>query len=385
MLLIPAVFLSLAVQTPATPLLDRIRDATPAQARTIVTADPAAVASALDALLARVDASVHSDRKRPEQRRVSFDAEALALGVHVGERLAEATGHQTYLRRFRARERRLEGTVLLNDRKYREALVPLEAALTEARVLEDRWLEAITRISMAYGYLELGRGEEALAACEAAAELARALDQKAQALAVFNLGSVHLHLGDAAAGLRYASDALALARTVGNRLWEGNSLMNIGAAHRQLGDLEASHEAFEEALAVLEHTSDRLGVGRALYNMGLVASSRQRYADAAGYLERALPHIRTVDIRHSHEIELEPAHYQNPIEMAALQVLVDAYEKTGETARAAVHMAALKKLKEKQPRGGHSHRLEAFQLPFSLPAPSATGRPRREKSAGVTS
>ena len=357
MLLIPAVLLSLAVQTPATPLLDRIRDAAPAEAHRIVMADPAAVSSALDALLTRVDASVHSDRKRPEQRRVSFDADSLALGVRVSERLAEATGNQTYVRRFRAREQRLEGTILLNDRKYRDALVPLEAALTEARVLEDRWLEAITRINMAYGYLELGRGQEALAACEAAAEIARALDQKAQALAVFNLGSVHLHLGDAAAGLRHSNDALALARAVGNRLWEGNSLMNIGAAHRQLGDLDASHEAFEQALAVLEKTSDKLGVGRALYNMGLVASSRHRYADAAGYLERALPHIRNVDIRHSHEIELDPEHYQNPVEMAALQVLIDAYEKTGEAEKAAVHMAALKKLKEKQPHGGHSHRL----------------------------
>ena len=51
---------------------------------------------------------------------------------------------------------------------------------------------------------------------------------------------------------------------------------------------------------------------------------------AAAYLERALPIIREADIRHSHEIELDPKHYQNPVEVSALQALVDVYLRSGD-------------------------------------------------------
>ncbi|MBA2306216.1 MAG: hypothetical protein H0W08_26805, partial [Acidobacteria bacterium] len=57
------------------------------------------------------------------------------------------------------------------------------------------------------------------------------------------------------------------------------------------------------------------------------------------------PIIRDVDIRHSHEIETGPDR-QNPIELAALQVLADAYVQLGNAEKAAAHMAALRKLKE---------------------------------------
>ena len=59
--------------------------------------------------------------------------------------------------------------------------------------------------------------------------------------------------------------------------------------------------------------------------MGVIAADEERFEAAAAYLERALPVIRSADIRHSHQIELEPDRYRNPIEVAALQVLVEAY------------------------------------------------------------
>ena len=68
---------------------------------------------------------MHSDRQRPEQRRVQCDKEALALGLRVGSIYGRATGDRTYARRFQARKLRLDGTVLLNDRRYRAALQPL--------------------------------------------------------------------------------------------------------------------------------------------------------------------------------------------------------------------------------------------------------------------
>lgn len=351
-----AIALLLLVQADTASLLTRVKELDEAAAARAIASDLAGTRLALDDLLARVDASVHSDRQRPEQRRVEYDRAALALGVRVGSLYASATGDRTYARRFLAREQRLAGTELLNERRYREALAPLGAALREAQSLGDAWLETITHINLAYGHLELGQGPQALAECERANEVSKTLDDKARGLTLFNLGSVHLHLGNAAQSIDYSRQAVAASQRVGIRLWEGNSLLNIGAARRQLGDLDSARKAFENALAVLEKTSDRLGVGRALYNLGLVAVSQQQFADAAAYMERALPIIRDVDIRHSHEIETEAERYQNPIELSALQVLVDAYSRMGDSEKAAVHIAALKELRSRQPRPhGHPH------------------------------
>ena len=48
---------------------------------------------------------------------------------------------------------------------------PLRAALGEAQALGDKWLQAITRVNLAYGYLELGDGPKALSESERAAEI----------------------------------------------------------------------------------------------------------------------------------------------------------------------------------------------------------------------
>lgn len=348
--------LLLLVQAATPALLDRITTLDEAAAARLVASDPAAARRALDNLLARVDASVHSDRQQPEQRRVQYDRAALELGARVGAWLADATGDRTYARRFAAREQRLAGTVLLNDRRYREALAPLQAALREAQALDDRWLETITRINLAYGHLELGQGKQALAECERASAVSARLDDRARALTLFNLASVHLHLRNFAQSIDYSRQSVEVSRKARIRIWEGNSLLNLGAAHQQLGQNDEARAAFEQALAVLEQTGDRLGIGRTLYNLGLLAAGEQRYADAAVYLERALPIIRSLDIRHSHAIETDRKEYQNPFELSALRLLVDAYLRSGDETRAAARMSELKELEKRSPRpDGHAH------------------------------
>lgn len=344
----------LLIQGASPSVLDRIKALNDGAAGRVVAADRPGTRRELDELLARVDASVHSDRQRPEQRHVQYDQEALATGVRAGRIFGTVTGDRTYARRFIARQRRLAGTELLNQRRYRQALVPLKAALREADALEDRWLQTITHVNLAYGYLELGSGKQALAECEAAAGAAKTLDAKAQGLTFFNLGSVYLHLGDAARSLEYSEKAVPLSQKAGIKLWEGNSLLNIGAAHLQLGAVDRSREAFERARDVLEKTSDRLGLGRAWYNLSLVALRQERLEDTAAYMEKALPIIREVDIRHSHEIEATKELYANPVELSALQILADTYRKLGQIDRAEAYMKQLSVAKARKP-AGHSH------------------------------
>ncbi len=350
-----ALLLSIQTQTDSAALLARLETLSGPAAAKVMASDTAAAGGALESLIARVDASVHSDRQRPEQRRVEYDKNGLALGLRLSSTYAKATGDRTYLRRFEARKQRLDGTQLLNDRRYREAMRPLNAALAESQALNDKWLQAITRVNLAYGHLELGQGQQALRESEQAVEIASTLDNRARALTLYNLASVHLHIKDFTRGVESARQAVAASRTAGNKLWEGNSLINLGVVHQQLGELEASQQAFESALAVLETTKDRIGTGRVLYNLGLIALNQARYPQAADYLERALPIIRSADIRHSHEIELDPEKYQNPIEVAAVQALIEIYSETGDTARAETHKAALRKL-QSRPAPAHSHK-----------------------------
>jgi len=338
-------------------LLQRVEGLDDAAAARLVAAEGPATRGALDDLLARLDASVHSQRDRPEQRRVQYDEQTLVLGIRLSGLYAQATGDRVYSRRFEARQQRLAGTVLLNDRRYTEALVPLTAALAEAVALGDNWLHVITRVNLAYAHLELGHGHEARRESERAADAARALDDRARTLTLYNLGSVHLHLRNYGESAEFSRQAVALSRSAGIRVWQGNALLNMGAAYQQLGDLKASRVAFEEALGVLSQTGDRLGTGRALYNLAVVATRQERYRDAAAFMERALPIIRGTDIRHSHEIEVEPERYHNLFEVSALEVLVECYTQLNETDRAAAHMIALREARARAPHAGHSHKM----------------------------
>lgn len=356
-LLAVAAMILLSAQSDASALLQRLEGLDEAAAARLVATERDATRRALDDLLARVDASVHSQRDRPEQRRVQYDEQTLALGIRVSALYARATGDASYSRRFDARKQRLAGTVLLNDRKYAEALKPLTAALEEAVALDDDWLHVITRVNLAYAHLELGHGEAALRESERARDAARSLDDRARTLTLYNLGSVHLHLRNYGQSVEFSRQAAALSRSAGIRLWQGNALLNMGAAHQQLGDLTASQAAFEDALGVLTKTSDRLGTGRALYNLAVVAARQERYRDAATLMERALPIIRGTDIRHSHEIEITPERYHNPFEVAALEVLVECYTQLGESDPAAAHMTALREARARAPQGGHSHKI----------------------------
>ena len=351
-----AAALLLWIQADTSELLTRLKALDNAAAARVIAAERSATRDNLERLLAQVDASVHSDRQRPEQRRVQYDREALTLGQRVSSLFAGVTGDRTYTRRFEARKQRLDGTQMLNDRRYREALKPLTAALTQAQAVGDKWLQAITRVNLAYGHLELGHGQEALAQSERAAEIAGTLDDKARGLTLYNLASVHLHLKNFERSVEYSRQAVAVSQKAGIRLWEGNSLLNLGAALQQLGDLEGSRLVFEQALGVLETTRDRIGTGRALYNLGLLAMDQERYEPAAAYIERALPIIRSADIRHSHEIELDPERYQNPIEVSALQMLIDIYSRTGQEDLRTTHMAALRKIRTRPHPAGHSHK-----------------------------
>lgn len=316
------------------------------------------VRALLDDLREKFDASIYSVRTRPEQRKVAYNGEALDLGLAIGRLYADVAGDARPFRHFTARKLRIEGTELLNARSYPPALSKLEAALGEAAALDDVWLMVVTRLNLAYAEIELGHAGRARELCARAAKDAERLGPRAKGLAEFDLASAYIHSEMYTAAIPHAEAAVRYSREAGIKLWEGNALLNLGLAYRQLGDPSAARAALERALAVIAQTADQLGTGRALYNLALVATDERDYVAAAAYLERALPIIERVDVRHSHEIELDPKQYYNPVQEAALRLIIGTYTRLGEPAKARRHQAALDALVATRPQtagSGHAH------------------------------
>ena len=158
-----------------------------------------------------------------------------------------------------------------------------------------------------------------------------------------------MHLEEYTASIPYSEAAVRYSREARIKLWEGNALLNLGVAYRQIGDSTRARSSLEEALAVITQTADQLGTGRTLYNLALVSTDERDYAKAAAYLERALPIIASVDVRHSHEIELDPKRYYNSVLESALRLIIRTYNTLHEPAKAARHQATLDALLRTKP------------------------------------
>ena len=325
-------------------------------AATMAAAQPEAFGRVLEALRQQFDESVHSARDTPEQRRVQYDAAALEQGLRLAGIYASVTADRRPLRLVAARQLRIEGTELLNQREYQAALVKLAEALDEAERLDDPWLQIITLTNQAYGQLEGGDADAALQSSERARALAARHDPRSRALTTFNLATLHMHLGQYHESISLSREAIDLARGLENRLWEGNALLNLGGAHRQLGQLDEAREVLERGRDVLLRTKDRLGIGRTYYALALVAGDSGDYRTAVTQMELALPVIRSVDIRHSHAIEDGASSYFNPIEEASLTLLSTWYGELDDAARSAEYAKAREALRTNRPHERiHSH------------------------------
>ena len=314
-MLIVALVLSLVSQPGDGTLLSQFKalQAHPQQARRLLRSREAESLALINDLRDTFDRSIHSARSAPEQRRVEYDAATLEFGIILSRLYADVTHDTRPWRQFVARQRRIQGTESLNARHYLTAMSKLASALREAEALDDAWLMVITRLNMAYARIEMGDGALARDLCAAAAKDAERLGPRAKGLAAFDLAAAYAHLNEFAASIPYARLAVGYSHDAGIKLWEGNALLNLGVAYRQVGDLALAETTLEQGLAVIRQTADQLGTGRALYDLALVSLDKQQYSKAAAYLEQALPIIATVDVRHSHEIELDPRQYYNSV------------------------------------------------------------------------
>ncbi len=105
-------------------------------------------------------------------------------------------------------------------------------------------------------HMRMGDYEQALAACREALALHEKLDiPDGQAAAWDNLGNVHLRMGEHHEAIACYERSLVLVRDLADVYHESIALTHLGDAHAAAGDAAAAGEAWRRALSILDGTS----------------------------------------------------------------------------------------------------------------------------------
>ncbi|GLZ33719.1 SARP family transcriptional regulator [Lentzea sp. NBRC 105346] len=211
--------------------------------------------------------------------------------------------------RCRAEESRVDRTKAL--RRLHEHLL---TALNNGP--DDTWLEAerlnllaavrqaepATAIAFAHALSWYFRRRSEVVEWEAINDIALAAaretgDQRAEALALKELGAAcerALRVDDA---MTHWTAALELSRELGDRALEAFMLNNIGIVHWRRRDLAAARECLESSLALRVELDDEPGAAKALTNLGLVHAAAGDHTAALECYERTSRTFRQVGDR----------------------------------------------------------------------------------------
>jgi tetratricopeptide (TPR) repeat protein/tRNA A-37 threonylcarbamoyl transferase component Bud32 len=135
----------------------------------------------------------------------------------------------------------------------------------------------------------LGRADEALAACAAGQRLhAAAGDRSGVAEAMTDAANVHFDRGDLPGAQGLYEQALATYREIGSRGAEAGVLNNIAVVLRSQGELDRARQLYEQVLAIVRELGSRDGEAHALNNLAGVMLRRGDLDGAAGLYQQAL-------------------------------------------------------------------------------------------------
>jgi len=139
------------------------------------------------------------------------------------------------------------------------------------------------------GDAALSRGEYLTAITHYEACLAAGDDEiEARILALDGLGKVHTQQGDYPTAVRFAEQALTLARDQGNQAGTARALTTLGDAAFQQGDYPTAHTHFSEGLRLFRELASPAGVVGALNRLGKIATLKGDKTTARTYLEESL-------------------------------------------------------------------------------------------------
>ncbi len=138
-------------------------------------------------------------------------------------------------------------------------------------------------------YNDIGFAERAAATCDEAIHILRQHDSPEDLVAaLYGRQKLAGFLNQPDIALSASQEGLRIARSIGDKSWEGNCLLGLGWASIVNGDLSAALQYAEEGLAILEGVGNRWGIGLAYGLLGRINADQHNYEEAAQWFEKAL-------------------------------------------------------------------------------------------------
>jgi len=195
---------------------------------------------------------------------------------------------------------------------FRKAIAKYIEALPIFKSAGLRVWEANVLYLMANDYSALGEKQKALEsgaqavqagqmAVQEAAVAEREIAIKVHANALDVMGRVHNELGDKKKALEFLDQALALHKSIGNKVGELTSLMNISMSYQYIGDYKKSLAISEQAGALARQLGDDAREGSIFNNLCVLHEDIGDFKRALDYCNRAL------EVRHNFNFALGEA------------------------------------------------------------------------------
>lgn len=168
-----------------------------------------------------------------------------------------------------------------------------ELALTTARRVGSGRQEAVALLNLGNLHVARHELEEALSCYRAALEVSRALgDPAGEGRAMVNLGNAYADLGDLQRAADWYDRSLLLRRTIGDAAGQARVLSHLGRLHARMGRFEQSVRDHRAALGVRRRIGDPAGIGRVLTDIAGVLGEAGRSREALAVYRDALEAFR---------------------------------------------------------------------------------------------
>jgi DNA-binding SARP family transcriptional activator/tetratricopeptide (TPR) repeat protein len=181
-------------------------------------------------------------------------------------------------------------TIYLDRRgRWRDSVEALTAALTSARRLTDRPMEAYALRNLGYACAALHRFEDAESDLHEALDIYQQIgDGNGSAQGHLSLSWIYEKMGRHSQALDQAQRALDRYRSTGHRPGQGWALNAVGWHHAQLGNHQETLSCAREALRLLNEIGDVDGQAAAWDSIAYARHDLGEHAEAIGCYHQAL-------------------------------------------------------------------------------------------------
>ncbi|MBW4526887.1 MAG: tetratricopeptide repeat protein [Phormidium tanganyikae FI6-MK23] len=147
--------------------------------------------------------------------------------------------------------------------------------------------------------------EDAIAAYQQSLTIAREIgDRRGEANSLRSLGDAYSSLGQYQRAIDFHQQSLEIKREIGDRNGEGGSLCNLGSAYNLLGQYQRAIEYYQQALVVQREVGNRDFESNSLVGLGSAYNSLGQYQRAIDFHQQSLEIKREIGDRRGEAFSL---------------------------------------------------------------------------------